>query len=97
MPSKGTIYLKIMTTSANQNTQDRNIIEGLMRALTNIVNEQARMRKHTREAINENTDEMCRQYKETTYLIESLFKEVQHIRKVLEAIVHHYHQEEQDD
>ena len=104
-----------MTTSANQNPQDRNLIEGLMRSLTHIVNEQARMRKHTREDKNEITDEMCRQHRETTdemcrqhrenaeqnqkiiEYIQSLFMEVQHLRSVVQSLVHHYHQEEQDD
>ena len=85
-----------MTTSANNDSQNNNFLEGLMRSLTHIVNEQARMRKHTREDKNEITDEMCRQHKEITSLIESLFKEVQHLRKVMEALVHSYNLEEQD-
>ena len=86
-----------MTTSANQNPQEKNIIEGVMRGMTNMANELARTRKHTREAINENTDEMCRQHNESSRDIKSLFIEVQHLRRVVESLVHHYHFEEQDD
>ena len=86
-----------MTTSSNQDPQNNNFLEGLMRSLTHIVNEQACMRKHTREDKNEITDEMCRQHKENTSRLDSLFMEVQHLRSVLQSLVHHYHQEEQDD
>ena len=86
-----------MTISSNQDPQNNNFLEGLMRSLTHIVNEQARMRKHAREDKNEITDEMCRQHKEHTSRLDSLFMEVQHIRSVLQSLVHHYHQEEQND
>ena len=86
-----------MTTSANQDPQEKNIIEGVMRGMTNMANELARTRKHTREAMNENMDEMCRQHKEDQSQFDSLFMEVQHLRRVVESLVHHYHFEEQDD
>ena len=85
-----------MTTSANNDSQNNNFLEGLMRSLTHIVNEQARMRKHTREDKNEITDEMCRQHKENKSQFDSLFIEVQRMRIAFESLVHHYHQEEQD-
>ena len=95
--------LTTMTTSANNDSQNNNFLEGLMRSLTHIVNEQARMRKHTREDKNEITDEMCRQHRENAEqnqkiieYIQSLFMEVQHLRSVVQSLVHHYHQEEQD-
>ena len=86
-----------MTTSTNKNPQDRNLIEGLMRSLTNIVNKLSRIRRHHREDKSEIVDEMCRQHKELSRDNESLFKEVKKMRVAFESLVHHYHFEEQDD
>tara|TARA_A100000164_G_C21379759_1_gene528067 strand:- start:95 stop:376 length:282 start_codon:yes stop_codon:yes gene_type:complete len=93
-----------MTTSANNDPQNNHFLEGLMRSLTNIVNELSRIRRHHREDKNQIIDEMCKQHVETTEqnnkikeYNQSLFKEVQRMRVAFESLVHHYHQEEQDD
>ena len=73
------------------------IMEGYMRSSTHMVNELARIRKHHREDKNEVVDEICRQHKENISQFKdisnsahSLIIELQHMRKVMEALVHSY-------
>ena len=73
------------------------IMEGYMRSSTHMVNELARIRKHHREDKNEVVDEMCRQHKENISQFKeildsagSFIVELQHMRKVMEALVHSY-------
>ena len=77
------------------------IMEGYMRSSTNMCNELARIRKHHREDKNDVVDEMCRQHKENTFKFkdvlssaDSLVIELQHMRKVMEALVHSYNMEQ---
>ena len=77
------------------------IMEGYMRSSTNMCNELARIRKHHREDKNDVVDEMCRQHKENTFKFkdvlssaDSLVIELQHMRKVMEALVHSYNNDQ---
>ena len=73
------------------------IMEGYMRSSTNMCNELARIRKHHREDKNDVVDEMCRQHKENIGQFKEILNsagsfigELQHMRQVLEALVHSY-------
>ena len=73
------------------------IMEGYMRSSTNMCNELARIRKHHREDKNDVVDEMCRQHKENINQFKEILNsagcfigELQHMRKVMEALVHSY-------
>ena len=73
------------------------IMEGYMRSSTHMVNELARIRKHHREDKNEVVDEMCRQHKENIGQFKEILNsagsfigELQHMRRVMEALVHSY-------
>ena len=77
------------------------IMEGYMRSSTHMVNELARIRKHHREDKNEVVDEMCRQHKENINQFKeildsagSFIRELQHMRRVMEALVHSYNMEQ---
>ena len=77
------------------------IMEGYMRSSTHMVNELARIRKHHREDKNEVVDEMCRQHKENINQFKeildsagSFIGELQHMRRVMEALVHSYNMEQ---
>ena len=77
------------------------IMEGYMRSSTHMVNELARIRKHHREDKNEVVDEMCRQHKENISQFKeildsagSFIGELQHMRRVMEALVHSYNMEQ---
>ena len=77
------------------------IMEGYMRSSTHMVNELARIRKHHREDKNEVVDEMCRQHKENNVQLKeildsagSFIGELQHMRRVMEALVHSYNMEQ---
>ena len=85
-----------MSISTNNQSQNNNFIEGIMRALTHIVNELSRQRRHHREDKNQIVDEMCKQHNELSRDNQSLFMEVQRMRVAFESLVHHYHQEEED-
>ena len=65
-----------MTYPQKANSNNNNLIQILMRTLTNFANELSRIRRHYREDKNEVIDEMCRQKKE-------LEKEVQFQRGYL--------------
>ena len=76
------------------------VMEGYMRSSTHMVNELARIRKHHREDKNEVVDEMCRQHKENIFQFKeildsanSFIVELQHMRQVMEALVHSYNNE----
>jgi len=76
-------------------------MEGYMRSSTHMVNELARIRKHHREDKNEVVDEMCRQHKENISQFKeildsagSFIGELQHMRRVMEALVHSYNMEQ---
>ena len=80
------------------------IMEGYMRSSTHMVNELSRIRRHHREDKNEVVNEICRQHKENisqfrdiSNSANSLISELQHMRQVLEALVHSYNMEEQDE
>ena len=80
------------------------IMEGYMRSSTHMVNELARIRKHHREDKNVVVDEMCRQHKENINQFQniidssnSLIIELQHMRKVMEALVHSYNCDQTDE
>ena len=77
------------------------IIEGYMRSSTHMVNELARIRKHHRDDKNEVVDEMCRQHKENNVQLKeildsagSFIGELQHMRRVMEALVHSYNNDQ---
>ena len=77
------------------------IMEGYMRSSTHMVNELARIRKHHREDKNEVVDEMCRQHKENIHQFKeildsagSFIGELQHMRRVMEALVHSYNNDQ---
>ena len=77
------------------------IMEGYMRSSTHMVNELARIRKHHREDKNEVVDEMCRQHKENINQFKeildsagSFIGELQHMRRVMEALVHSYNNDQ---
>ena len=80
------------------------IMEGYMRSSTHMVNELARIRRHHREDKNEVVNEICRQHKENinhfkdiSNSADSLIIELQHMRKVMEALVHSYNMEEAEE
>ena len=99
-----------MTTSSINQPEDNyelilerieGIMEGYMRSSTHMVNELARIRKHHREDKNEVVDEICRQHKENINQFQniidssnSLIIELQHMRKVMEALVHSYNNDQ---
>ena len=79
------------------------IMEGYMRSSTHMVNELARIRRHHREDKNEVVNEICRQHKENISQFKdisdsanSLIIELQHMRKVMEALVHSYNCDQTD-
>ena len=79
------------------------IMEGYMRSSTHMVNELARIRRHHREDKNEVVNEICRQHKENIQQFkdisnsaDSLIIELQHMRKVMEALVHSYNFDQPD-
>ena len=86
-----------MSISTNNQPQNNNLIEGVMRALTHIVNELSRQRRHHREDKNQIVDEMCKQHNELSRDNQSLFMEVQHMRQVMEALVHSYNYDQTDE
>ena len=86
-----------MSISTNNQSQNNNFIEGIMRALTHIVNELSRQRRHHREDKNQIVDEMCKQHNELSRDNQSLFMEVQHMRQVMEALVHSYNYDQTDE
>ena len=101
----------LLTSPDGQNDEDykrileriEGIMEGYMRSSTHMVNELARITKHHREDKNEVVDEMCRQHKENinhfkdiSNSADSLIIELQHMRKVMEALVHSYNMDESE-
>ena len=103
------IMTALLTSPDGSNDEDyklileriEGIMEGYMRSSTQMVNELAPTRNHHREDKNEVVDEMCRQHKENTFKFkdvlssaDSLVIELQHMRKVMEALVHSYNNDQ---
>ena len=103
------IMAALLTSPDGSNDEDykrileriEGIMEGYMRSSTHMVNELARIRKHHREDKNEVVDEMCRQHKENISQFKEILNsagsfigELQHMRKVMEALVHSYNMEQ---
>ena len=99
----------LLTSPDGQNDEDykrileriEGIMEGYMRSSTHMVNELARIRKHHREDQNEVIDEMSRQHKENISQFNEILNsagsfigELQHMRRVMEALVHSYNMEQ---
>ena len=101
----------IMTLATLPNPQNNDLINRLIKNLTNFANEVARTRKHQREDKYFIVDEMCREHKEVLNEFKSVravlkeIKEVQvdlsldlvNIDRTLKCFVHHYTIEEQRD
>ena len=92
-------------TSPNESNDDykrileriEDIMQGYVRSATHMVNELSRIRKHHREDKNDVVDEICRQHRENiqnfrdiSESANSLIRELQHMRQVMEALVHSY-------
>ena len=103
------IMAALLTSPDGQNDEDykrileriEGIMEGYMRSSTHMVNELARIRKHHREDQNEVIDEMSRQHKENISQFNEILNsagsfigELQHMRRVMEALVHSYNIEQ---
>ena len=101
-----------MTTSTNSNHQSNDLIQRLIKNLTNFANSVDRLRRHSAENKNFIVDEMCRHKNETDELIKSLIKYVKNIEDaitlvaleqqklldIITCIVHHYQlNNEQED
>ena len=100
-----------MTLSTLPNPQNNDLINRLIKNLTNFANEVARTRRHQREDKNFIIDEMCREHKEVLNEFKSMkavvkeMKQVQvdssldlvNIVRTLKCFVHHYNLEEQRD
>ena len=100
-----------MSLSTLPNPQNDDLINRLIKNLTNFANEVARTRRHQREDKNFIIDEMCRVHKEVLNEFKSMkevvkeMKQVQvdssldlvNIDRTLKCFVHHYTLEEQRD
>ena len=100
-----------MTLSTLPNPQNDDLINRLIKNLTNFANEVARTRRHQREDKNFIIDEMCREHKEVLNefkSVKAVLKEIKqshvdvsldvaHMDRTLKCIVHHYNLEEQRD
>ena len=100
-----------MSLSTLPNPQNDDLINRLIKNLTNFANEVARTRRHQREDKNFIIDEMCREHKEVLNefkSVKAVLKEIKqshvdvsldvaHMDRTLKCIVHHYNLEEQRD
>ena len=91
-----------MTNSQKENPNNNNLIQSLMRTLTNFANELSRIRRHYREDKNEVIDEMCRQKKELEQEVQfqrgflrdiknaqtSITLDLHHLREVVEGMIY---------
>ena len=89
-------------TNSQKEKPNNNLIESLMRTLTNFANELSRIRRHYREDKNEVIDEMCRQKKELEKEVQfqrgflrdikdtqtSLTLDLHHLREVVERMIY---------
>ena len=100
-----------MTNSQKENPNNNNLIQSLMRTLTNFANELSRIRRHYREDKNEVIDEMCRQKKELEKEVQfqrgylrdikntqtSMTLDLHHLREVVEGMIYQQSLEESDE